>query len=150
MSLEPSERMELEQLISDSCAFGDHGEAADWVLELCTEGFALRGSGVELNRDQFKEWIALRALAPFQTRHQFTNLRILAVDGDVVDLEWLECVHRRDQGSDLTIRTIGDVADRWVRTPAGWRLASRAITPIFDPPPAYWNGSEANAAHLAK
>ena len=39
MLLEPSEHMELEQLISDSCAWGDHGEAADWVLKLCTEGF---------------------------------------------------------------------------------------------------------------
>ena len=29
MLLEPSEHMELEQLISDSCAWGDHGEAAE-------------------------------------------------------------------------------------------------------------------------
>jgi hypothetical protein len=43
MLLEPSERMELEQLLSDSCAWGGHGEAADWVLNLCTEGFALHG-----------------------------------------------------------------------------------------------------------
>ncbi|MDT5148511.1 MAG: hypothetical protein QOI01_244, partial [Mycobacterium sp.] len=60
---------------------------------------------------------------------------------------WLECVHRRDVASDITIRTVGDIADRWVRTPDGWRLASRTITPIFDPPPAYWNGAEVNAAH---
>ncbi|MDT7646297.1 MAG: SnoaL-like domain [Pseudonocardiales bacterium] len=147
MSLEPSERMEIEQLISDSCARGDHGESADWVLTLCTEGFALHGPGVDLDREQFEQWITLRAGAPFETRHQWTNLRVLNVDGDAVDIEWLECVHRRDQGSDVTIRTVGDIADRWVRTPAGWRLASRTITPVFDPPPAYWGGAEVGAAH---
>jgi hypothetical protein len=147
MSLEPSERMEIEQLISDSCARGDHGESADWVLTLCTEGFALHGPGVDLGREQFEQWITLRAGASFETRHQWTNLRVLDVDGDAVDLEWLECVHRRDEGSDVTIRTVGDIADRWVRTPAGWRLASRTITPVFDPPPAYWGGAEVGAAH---
>jgi hypothetical protein len=147
MLLKPSEYIELEQLISDSCAWGDRGEAADWVLNLCTEGFALHGPGVDLDRTQFAQWISLRAEAPFETRHQWTNLRILAVDGDNVDIEWLECVHRRDQGSDVTIRTIGDVADRWVRATDGWRLASRTITPVFDPPPAYWGGVEVSAAH---
>jgi hypothetical protein len=147
MSLEPSDRMEIEQLINDSCAWGDHGEPAEWVPRLCTEDFALRGPGTEINRDQFEEWITRRAAAPFETRHQVTNLRILDVDGDAVDLEWLECVHRRDEGSDVTIRTIGDVADRWVRTPDGWRLASRAITPVFDPPPAYWGRAEASTAN---
>jgi hypothetical protein len=147
MLLEPSEHMELEQLLSDSCAWGDHGDAADWVLKLCTEGFALRGPGVDLTREQFEQWITLRAAAPFETRHQWTNLRVLAVDGDAVDIAWLECVHRRDEGSDVTIRTVGDIADRWVRTPDGWRLASRTITPVFDPPPAYWNGAEVSAAH---
>jgi SnoaL-like domain len=147
MLLKASEHIELEQLISDSCAWGDRGEAADWVLNLCTEGFGLHGPGVDLDRKQFAQWISLRAEAPFETRHQWTNLRVLAVDGDIVDIEWLECVHRRDEGSDVTIRTIGDVADRWVRTPDGWRLASRTITPVFDPPPAYWGGAEVSAAH---
>ena len=69
MSLEPYDRMEIEQLLSDSLARADHGEAADWVLRLCTEGFALHGPGVDLDRDQFAHWITLRAGAPFQTRH---------------------------------------------------------------------------------
>jgi hypothetical protein len=142
MFLETTDRMEIEQLLSDSLARGDHGESADWVVKLCTEGFSLHGPGVDINRDQFEHWITLRAAAPFETRHQWTNLRVLAVDGDAVDLEWLEVVHRRDEGSDVTIRTVGDIADRWVRTPDGWRLAARTITPVFDPPPAYWGGDE--------
>ena len=45
MLLEPSEHIEPEQLSSDSCAWADRGEAADWVLNLRTEGFALHGPG---------------------------------------------------------------------------------------------------------
>jgi hypothetical protein len=139
--------MEIDQLISDSCAWGDRGEPAEWVTKLCTEDFEVHGPGTDLNREQFKEWMTRRAAAPFETRHQYTNLRIVEVDGDAVDLEWLECVHRRDEGSDVTIRTVGDIADRWVRTANGWRLASRTITPVFDPPPAYWGRSEASSAN---
>jgi hypothetical protein len=146
MLLDPSERMEIDQLISDSCAWGDRGEPADWVTKLCTEDFELHGPGTDLNREQFKEWMTRRAAAPFETRHQYTNLRIVKVDGAAVDLEWLECVHRRDEGSDVTIRTVGDIGDRWVRTPDGWRLASRTITPVFDPPPAYWGSRRSERA----
>jgi hypothetical protein len=46
------------------------------------------------------------------------------------------CVHRRDEGAELTTRTIADFADRWARTPDGWRLASRTITPVLDAPSA--------------
>jgi SnoaL-like domain len=134
MLLEPSEHMELEQLISDSCAWGDHGEAADWVLKLCTEGFTLRGPGVDLNREQFEQMMTVRVAAQYETRHQWSNLRVLDVDGDAVDIAFVMCVHRRDQGADVTTRTIADFADRWARTPDGWRLASRTITPALDGP----------------
>jgi hypothetical protein len=147
MSIEPYERMELEQLLSDSCAWGDHGDAADWVPKLCTEDFSLHGPGVDLDREQFEQWMTRRAAAPFKTRHQWSNLRVLDVDGDSVDVAWVECVHRRDEGVDVTIRTVGDIADRWVRTPDGWRLASRTITPVFDPPPAYWGRAEESAGN---
>jgi hypothetical protein len=147
MSIEPYERMELEQFLSESVAWGDHGDAADWVPKLCTEGFALHGPGVDLDREQFQQWMTRRAAAPFKTRHQWSNLRVLDVDGDAVDVAWLECVHRRDEGVDVTIRTVGDIADRWVRTPDGWRLASRTITPVFDPPPAYWGRAEESAGN---
>src|SRR5258708_23998593 len=101
-----------EQRTMDPCGGGEHGEPADWVLKLCTEGFTLRGPGVDLNREQFEQWITLRATAPFETRHQWTNLRVLAVDGDTVDIEWLECVHRRDEGSNVTIPHVRSLADR--------------------------------------
>jgi hypothetical protein len=135
MSLEPSERKELEQLLSETFAWIDHGEA-DQVSKVCGEGFALHAPGIDLDLDQFDQMMTVRVGAPYATRHQWTNLRVLAVDGDAVDIAFVVCVHRRDEGADVTTRTVGDFADRWARTPDGWCLASRTITPVLDAPPA--------------
>jgi hypothetical protein len=58
------------------------------------------------------------------------------VDGDAVDVAFVVCVHRRDNGADVTTRMVVDIADRWARTPDGWRQLSRTITPVFDAPAA--------------
>jgi hypothetical protein len=135
MSLEPSERKEIEQLLSDTFAWVDHGEA-DRVPKLCAEGFALHGPGIDLDLEQFEQMMTVRVAASYETRHQWSNLRVLDVDGDAVDIAFVMCVHRRDEGSDVTTRTIADFADRWAQTPDGWRLASRKITPVLDGPQA--------------
>jgi hypothetical protein len=135
MPIEPSVRSELAQLLSESFAWIDHGEA-DRVPKLCAEGFALHAPGIDLNLEQFEQTMTGRVTAPYETRHQWTNLRVLDVDGDAVDIAFVVCVHRRDEGADVTTRTVGDFADRWARTPDGWRLASRTITPVLEAPPA--------------
>jgi hypothetical protein len=135
MSLEPSQRKEIEQLLSETFAWVDHGEA-DRVPKLCAEGFALHGPGIDLDADQFEQMMTVRAAAPYKTRHQWSNLRVLDVNGDAVDIAFVVCVHRLDQGADVTTRMVTDFADRWARTPDGWRLASRTITPVLDAPPA--------------
>src|SRR5260370_37085876 len=99
MSLEPSERKELEQLLSETFPGIDHGEA-DQVTKLCGEGFALHAPGIDLDLDQFDQMMTVRVGAPYTTRHQWTNLRVLAVDGDAVDIAFVVCVHRRDEGAD--------------------------------------------------
>lgn len=135
MPLELSERKELEQLLSETFAWIDHGEA-DRVPKLCGEGFSLHAPGVDLDLEQFGQMMTARVVAPYVTRHQWSNLRVLDVDGDGVDIEFVVCIHRRDEGADVTTRAVGDFADRWARTPDGWRLASRTITPVLDAPPA--------------
>jgi SnoaL-like domain len=135
MSLEPSERKEIEQLLSEIFGWVDHGEA-DRVPKLCAEGFAMRAPGIDLSLEQFEQTMTVRVTAPYETRHQWSNLRVLDVDGDAVDVAFVVCVHRRDEGAVVTTRTVNDFADRWARTPDGWRLASRTITPVLDGPPA--------------
>jgi hypothetical protein len=135
MSLEPSERKELEQLLSETFAWIDHGEA-DRVPKLCGEGFEMHAAGSVLDLEQFEQVMTLRVSAPYETRHQWTNLRVLDVDGDSVVIEFVVCIHRREKGADATTRAVGDITDRWVRTPDGWRLASRMVTPVLDATPA--------------
>jgi hypothetical protein len=58
------------------------------------------------------------------------------VDGDAVDVAFVVCIHRRDEGAEVTTRRVVDVADRWARTPEGWRQICRTITPVFNAPAA--------------
>ncbi len=131
MTIEPSVRIELEQLLSESFAWVDHGEA-DRVPKLCAEGFALHAPGTDLALEQFTQVMTLRASASHTSRHLWSNLQVLGVDGDAVDIAFVVCVHRRDEGADVTTRMVVDFVDRWARTPDGWCLASRTMTPVFD------------------
>jgi hypothetical protein len=135
MSTELSTRTELSQLLSESFWWVDHGEA-DRVPKLCGEGFALHAPGVDLDREQYEQMMTLRVAATYTTRHQWSNLRILAVDGEAVDIGFIVCVHRRDAETDITTRGLADVADRWIRTPDGWRQLSRTMTPVLGAPQA--------------
>jgi hypothetical protein len=135
MLVELSQRKEIEQLLSETFAWVDHGEA-DRLPKLCAEGFALHGPGIDLDLEQFEKMMTVRVAAPYETRHQWSNLRVLDGDGEGVDIAFVMCVHRRDEGAEVTTRAIADFADRWARTPDGWRLASRTITPVLDAPSA--------------
>ncbi|MEY2463487.1 MAG: SnoaL-like domain [Acidimicrobiaceae bacterium] len=135
MSREPSVREDLEQLLSESFAWVDHGEA-DRLPKLCAAGFSLHAPGVELDLEQFEQLMTVRVTAPYATRHQWSNLRVTDIDGDAVDVAFVVCAHRREDGTEATTRMVADFADRWRRTPDGWRLAARTITPVFDVPPA--------------
>jgi hypothetical protein len=135
MPLEPFERKEIEQLLSETFAWVDHGDA-DRVPKLCAEGFALHAPGIALDLQQFEQMMTVRVTARYETRHQWSNLRVLDIDGDAVGVAFVVCVHRRDEGADVTTRVFADFADRWARTPDGWRLASRTITPVLDVPTA--------------
>jgi hypothetical protein len=133
MLVELSQRKEIEQLLSETFAWVDHGEA-DRLPKLCAEGFALHGPGIDLDLEQFEKMMTVRVAAPYETRHQWSNLRVLDGDGEGVDIAFVMCVHRRDEGAEVTTRAIADFADRWARMPDGWRLASRKITPVLDTP----------------
>ena len=135
MSIEPSERTEIEQLLSETFAWADHGEA-DRVPKVCGEGFVLHAPGIDLDLEQFEQMMAVRVAARYETRHQWSNLRVVDADADAVDVAFVVCVHRRDEGADVTTRAIVDFADRWARTADGWRLASRTVTPVLDTPQA--------------
>jgi SnoaL-like protein len=135
MSIALSEQKEIEQLLSETFAWVDHGEA-DRLSKLCGGGFVLHSPGGDLDLEQFEQRMNVRVAARYETRHQWSNLRVLDVDGDAVDVAFVVCVHRRDEGADVPTRAVADFADRWARTADGWRLASRTITPVFDAPSA--------------
>jgi len=133
MSLLPGEYQAIAQLLSETFAWIDHGEA-DRVPKLCANGFALHAPGIDLSLEQFEQTMIDRVAARYETRHQWSNLRVLHYNGDAVDVAFVVCVHRRDEGAEVTTRMIADFDDRWTKTPDGWRLASRTITPALNAP----------------
>ncbi|MEA3019239.1 MAG: SnoaL-like domain [Actinomycetota bacterium] len=135
MPAEPSVRAELEQLLSESFAWVDHGEA-DRLPKVCGEGFVLHAPGTDLDLQQFEQAMTVRVTAPYTTRHRWSNLRVTDVDGAAVDVAFVVCAHRREDGAEVTTQMVADFADRWTRTPDGWRLTARTITPVFDVPKA--------------
>ncbi|WP_066969012.1 nuclear transport factor 2 family protein [Rhizorhabdus dicambivorans] len=48
----------------------------------------------------------------------------VAVDGDSAEARWTIVAMMKDKGSDVIERAYGRYADRLVRTPQGWRIAS--------------------------
>jgi hypothetical protein len=88
MLIEPSQRLELEQLLSESFWWVDHSEA-DRVPKLCAEGSAPRAPGIDLDLEQFEQLMSVRVTVPYKTRHQWSNMRVLDVDGDAVDIAFV-------------------------------------------------------------
>jgi hypothetical protein len=135
MSAEIALRVELEQPLSESFVWVDHGEA-DRLPKLCGEGFSLHAPGVDLDLRQFEQMMTVWVSAPYKTRDHWSNLQVGGVDGDAVDTAFGVCAHRREDGAESTTRMVADFADRGTRTPAGWRLSARTITPVFEVPQA--------------
>jgi hypothetical protein len=132
VTVEPSLRAELEQLLSESFAWVDHGEA-DRLPKLCEEGFVFHVPRQDVDLQQFEQMVAAGAAAPHATRHQWSNLRVTDVVGDTVDIAFVACISRGEDGGEPWTRSGADFA-RWTRTSDGWRLAARTITPVFDSP----------------
>jgi len=116
--------MEIEQLIN-ILRVGRPRRAAEWVPSLCNRGLRAARAG---DRDQpgaVRGWLTLSGRGRRSDAPSGHQLRIVDVDADAVDLEWYGVRPSPATGSDVTIRTIATVADRWYG--AGWRrLASRA------------------------
>jgi hypothetical protein len=130
-TVEPSLRAEFEQVLSESFAWVDHGEA-DRLPKVCDEGFVFHVPGKDLDLQQFEQMMAARVAAPHASRHQWSNLRVTDVVRDAVDIAFVACVSRGEEGAVPWTRSVADFTDHWTRTPDGWRLAARTSTPVFD------------------
>lgn len=120
---------ELIDLVVEGYHVVDHG-VRGWEAPL-TEDFSLAMGDNTVDAAFFRNFLANRADASYQTRHVATNFRLAELDGDAVRVEYYATVHRLDEGADAPRVTVVDMTDEWLRTDAGWLLRHRRIAPAL-------------------
>jgi hypothetical protein len=131
---------ECERLIVEYCRLVDFGQAARIADLFCEDG-EWRGIDLHLrNREEIRTWFTEReAVTRRVSRHVCTNIGV-----DVFSDDEARCVsyminyrHDRREGEpSLPVpaelpKFIGELHDRFRRTPDGWRFASRRVEVSF-------------------
>jgi SnoaL-like domain len=129
-----------ERLIVEYCRRVDFGRAAQIADLFCEEG---EWHGVDLDlvgREEIRKWFAAReGLTRRVSRHVCTNVAVdLVSDHEAESLCYMINYRHDRQEGDVALpvpaevpKFIGELHDRFVRTPDGWRFASRTVTVAF-------------------
>jgi hypothetical protein len=108
----------------------------DLTVTYCAEDFVMAVGGRELDLARFRELMAARAEAPYDTRHVLQNLHVVARDEDSVTVAFVSTVWRLEPGADFPTNLVGDVVERWRREGDGeLRLVRRELSLFCDTRP---------------
>jgi 3-phenylpropionate/cinnamic acid dioxygenase small subunit len=127
-ALSIEDRIEIETLVTEYAWLLDHQRWHD-IAELCTDDAVLHIRGREIvGQDGLAEWADYRALKKNRrTQHQMTLLRLDPVSKDEVRGSSGLVLHTAKAGGGTYVDLVGEYQDEYVRTPAGWRFASRRL-----------------------
>ncbi|BBF69793.1 nuclear transport factor 2 family protein [Sphingomonas bisphenolicum] len=130
LALNPQDRIAIEDLLTDvSIAVDDRDPAL--FDSLITDDIAFDvGMGALNGREDVMATFTGRAAdRSFVARHLWTNLKILAVDGDTVRLRCAMATFAvmDPDGEPKRVWRCGDYFDTVRRTADGWKLASRKL-----------------------
>jgi len=140
--MEASERLlierECERLVTAYCHYVDHGEA-ERVADLFSEDGRWVSPTVSMEgNDQIRRGFAQRqSNSERMSRHVCNNFRLDIQDGDHAQGCVYLTLYRHDGKADRQLspldgpELIGEYRDAFVRTSAGWRIASREIVVSF-------------------
>jgi hypothetical protein len=129
-----------ERLIVEYCRLVDFGQAAG-IADLFTEDGVWEGTDLVLNgRDEIREWFQRReGVTRRVSRHVCTNVGIDVVSQDEAEGLCYLINYRHDrQEGDMSLpvpadhpKWVGELRDRFRRTPEGWRFARRQVDVAF-------------------
>jgi hypothetical protein len=129
-----------ERLIVDYCRLVDFGNAAG-IADLFTEDGVWEGTDLVLNgRDEIREWFQRREEVTRRvSRHVCTNVGVDVVSEDEAEGLCYLINYRHDrQEGDMSLpvpadhpKWVGELRDRFRRTPDGWRFARRQVDVAF-------------------
>jgi hypothetical protein len=129
-----------ERLIVDYCRLVDFGNAAG-IAELFTEDGVWQGTDLVLDgRDEIRAWFQRReGVTRRVSRHVCTNVGIDVLSEDEAEGLCYLVNYRHDrQEGDTSLpvpadhpKWVGELRDRFRRTPDGWRFAHRQVDVAF-------------------
>lgn len=136
--VDPTTRIEIEQLISEMLYRLDHNQA-DTTWELYTPDGISVGPMGDMDLEGLKAWGAKRAQqTDIVGRHFIGGIRLVQ-DGDEVE-GTVQYLTFRDTNEPVTQpASVGEFRERYRKVDGQWRFARREIVPIF--------GGLAAAAH---
>lgn len=137
LRISEQDRRDCEALVHAFCTFIDHGEALK-VVGLFTEDGVFDRKGAALRGHAALAEAMSKRPASVVTRHVCSNIVLRAESPDRIVGTTVFLFFRRDGAADSTdnspaasLEAVGDYEDVFVRTPAGWRIASRKAVPVF-------------------
>jgi hypothetical protein len=129
-----------ERLIVDYCRLVDFGNAAG-IAELFTQDGVWQGTDLVLDgRDEIRAWFQRReGVTRRVSRHVCTNVGIDVLSEDEAEGLCYLVNYRHDrQEGDTSLpvpadhpKWVGELRDRFRRTPDGWRFAHRQVDVAF-------------------
>lgn len=129
-----------EELIYEYCRRVDFGRAGE-IAALFTEDGQWRGTDLELNgREAIRDWFQRReGVTRRVSRHVCTNVAVRILNASEAESLCYMINYRHDRAEgDLALpvpaevpKYIGELRDRFERTPDGWRFGSRQVDVAF-------------------
>ena len=130
-----ADHLAIDEQLSRYCRAIDSGDfdlldsifTADAVLDYTSSG-GIRGPFGEV-----KPWLAT-VLPLFAVRQHYVTNREITITGDTATSRaylYNPMGMRQEDGSLTLFFVGGSYADRWIRTPAGWRITERVETELW-------------------
>jgi hypothetical protein len=128
-----ADHLSLSRLVVEMAWRIDYGQA-DRVWELFVPDGVLDTSGTPLvGHNAIREWGRARVASTMQTRHICSGMRFIDHGNDQATGSTLLTVfmHDGDGRGPAVPAVVGEDADEFVRTDAGWLFASRKFETLF-------------------
>jgi len=128
-----ADHVSLSRLVVEISWRIDHGQA-DTVWELFVPDGVLNTSGTPLTgHDAIRDWGRARVASTVQTRHISSGMRFTdRGNGRAAGSTLLTVfIHDGDGRGPAIPSVVGEDADEFIRTDAGWRFVSRTFATLF-------------------
>jgi len=137
VTLPPEDRFSVVDIIHKFYLLVDSGRASETAALFTTDAALIFGPGSPKPGTISGEAIAAamrdrQRLADVTTRHVISNVALTPGSEARIGAHYLMTLYRADGGPRTTLPAfVADVDEVFQKTPEGWKIAERTITPVF-------------------